>query len=122
MSESLPQVGDLTVLTCPADGDQLRDESDVLDVIGDALGRGADLVVIPAARLPETFFQLRTGIAGAILQKFVNYRLRLAIVGDISAHTDASTALRDLVIESNRGAQHWFLADQAELEQRLVRR
>jgi hypothetical protein len=45
--------------------------------------------------------------------------VRLAIVGDVSAYVAASTALRALVLESNRGNQVWFVADFDELDNRL---
>jgi hypothetical protein len=108
------------VLTCPADGPPLRGDDEALDVIGAALGAGAELVVVPVDRLPDEFFALRTGVAGGIVQKFVNYRLRLAVVGDVAAHVAASTALRDFVTESNRGRQLWFVPTMADLDARLA--
>ncbi|HEY0688089.1 MAG TPA: DUF4180 domain-containing protein, partial [Kribbella sp.] len=68
---------------------------------------------------PE-FFQLRTGVAGAIVQKFVQYRTGLAVVGDIAAYLAASDTFQDWVRETNRGRHIWFVADLAELEQRLT--
>lgn len=107
------------VFVCPADGPPLRDGADALEVIGAALGADAELVVLPVRRLTDDFFALRTGVAGEIAQKFVNYRLRLAVLGDISRHLAASSALRDFVRESNRGRQLWFLTDVDELDERL---
>lgn len=109
------------VLICPTEGAPFRDVGEVLDAVGDASYQGAELVVMPAGRLPDGFFRLRTGIAGEILQKFANYRLRLVVLGDIADHVAGSTALRDLVRESNRGDQVWFVADLAELDERLAR-
>jgi hypothetical protein len=111
----------LTVLVCAPDGPVLRDDRDAVDLIGEALGRGVELVLLPVPRLADEFFTLSTGIAGAIIQKFVNYRLRLAVIGDISAHLARSAALRDLVRETNRGRQLWLLPTREELEQRLAR-
>ena len=56
---------------------------------------------------------------GEVIQKFVNYRLRLAFVGDIGVAVAASDALRDFVRESNRGRHVWFVADMAALEAKL---
>jgi hypothetical protein len=98
----------------------LRSSQDAAAVIGEAMAHAATLVVIPAGRLAPDFFQLRTGLAGEILQKFVNYGLRLAIIGDLSAFTSNSTALRDLIYESNRGNSVWFLADLGEVQKRLA--
>ncbi|MFD4577686.1 DUF4180 domain-containing protein [Streptomyces sp. NPDC058417] len=108
------------VLTCPSDGPALDGESAALDLIGDAFGRDAQLVTVPAERVGAEFFRLRSGVAGAVVQKFANYRLRLAVLGDISAHLEASSALRDFVRESNRGHQLWFLTDERDLDDRLA--
>jgi hypothetical protein len=82
--------------------------------------RGAQWVVIPADRFGEGFVRLRTRVAGDFVQKFVNYRLGMAVVGDISRHTESGSALRDFVRECNRGRQTWFLADVGELRERLA--
>ncbi len=74
------------------------------------------------ARLDPDFFSLRSGVAGEVVQKLTNYRLRLAVLGDIAPLTDASTALRDWVREANRGSTVWFVADLDELAGRLAGR
>ncbi|MFX4292242.1 DUF4180 domain-containing protein [Streptomyces bohaiensis] len=86
--------------------------------IGAAMS-GADIVAIPVARLDEAFFVLSTRVAGEIMQKFANYRLRLAVVGDISHHLDSSDALRALVRESRAASHIWFLPDIEALDARL---
>jgi hypothetical protein len=106
------------VLVCTDEGAPIASTQDALDVIGAAFSR-VDVVAVPVVRLDQRFFTLSTGLAGEILQKFTNYRMRLAVVGDISALVAASTALRDLVFESNRGNQIWFVADLDELDARL---
>ena len=65
----------------------------------------------------EAFFVLSSGLAGEILQKFVNYRVRLAIFGDFSGYT--SKPLRDFIRESNRGNSVFFLPDEAAAVERL---
>lgn len=61
-------------------------------------------------------------LAGEIVQKFVYYRLNLAVVGDVSAHVEASTALRDFVREANRGRHLWFVGTAEEFAERLAPR
>ena len=94
---------------------------DFLDIIGALWGEaeGVSFVVIPAARLAPEFFDLRTGLAGDALQKFVNYRVQVAVVGDIGTHVDASGALADFVRESNAGRHVWFCAELEDLRTRL---
>ncbi|WP_326595503.1 nucleoside/nucleotide kinase family protein [Streptomyces sp. NBC_01803] len=107
------------VLPCAPDGPPLDGYASALGLIGDALGRGARLVAVPAERVADTFFSLRTGVAGEIAQKFTDYHLRLAIVGDISRHTAKSSALRDYVREADRGTHVWFSPTWDDLTARL---
>ncbi|MFG1703080.1 DUF4180 domain-containing protein [Nonomuraea sp. M3C6] len=106
------------ILVCEPDGPRLREDRDALDLIGEAGATGATWVAVPAERFHEDFFVLRTGVAGEIAQKFVNYRVGLAVVGDISRFTAASTALSAWVLESNRGGHIWFVRDLEELAAR----
>ncbi|MBW0103903.1 DUF4180 domain-containing protein [Pseudonocardia sp. KRD291] len=108
------------VHTVPADGPPVAGEQDALDLIGDAFGAGADAVVLPVERLAPEFFRLRTGVAGAVVQKFVNYRVRLIIIGDVSAHVEAGGPLADWIRETGYGRDVWFVADRAELDRRLA--
>lgn len=110
------------VMMHPSDGDIVATEQDALDLIGNAGYQGARWTAVPADRLDTAFFQLRTRLAGSIVQKFVQYGMGLAVVGDISRHTEESSALRDFVRECNRGRQTWFLADVEELRERLADR
>lgn len=50
---------------------------------------------------------LKTGIAGDVLQKFSNYRVRLVIVGGFSKYP--GTSIRDFIYESNKGMLVNFL-------------
>ncbi|MFE9441891.1 DUF4180 domain-containing protein [Streptomyces sp. NPDC006602] len=107
------------VLRCAPDGPPLDGENAALDLIGDAMGRDAQIVAVPTERVADEFFRLRSGVAGAVMQKFVNYRLRLAVVGDVSRHVAGSTALRDFVHETNQGGHIWFLPDFEALDEKL---
>jgi hypothetical protein len=105
----------MTTYNVPADGPPITIESHANDIIGETFGRDIDLVVIPAARLAPEFFRLSSGLAGAILQKFTNYHLRVAIVGDISTYLEKSAPLRDFVRESNRRGAVRFVDSASEL-------
>jgi hypothetical protein len=122
MADTLTDIRGWAVAIYGPDGPTISGEADALDIIGSAGWQHADLVVIPAKRFDDGFFTLSTKVAGDIIQKFVNYRLPLVIVGDISAHLAASSALRAFVSESNTGRHAWFLADLGELEARLTQR
>ncbi|MGW9193937.1 DUF4180 domain-containing protein [Micromonospora chersina] len=119
MSDVLEERAGVPVLVCDPAGPPVATTEAALDLIGAAFG-GAEVVALPAARLDPSFFSLGTRFAGEIMQKFVNYRLRLVVVGDISAHLAESGALRALVAESNRHDHIWFVPDLAALDARLA--
>lgn len=109
------------VLVCAPDGRKLSGGDTALDLIGDAMGCHAEVVAVPVERVADEFFALRSGVAGDVVQRFVNHRLRLVVVGDIASRVAAGGALRDFVREANRGHRTWFVADRAELGERLAR-
>ncbi|WP_405095740.1 DUF4180 domain-containing protein [Micromonospora sp. NBC_01412] len=119
MPDEVRELAGVAVLVCDPAGPPVATAQDALDLIGAAF-LGAEVVAVPASRLDEDFFSLGTGFAGEVMQKFVNYRLRLAVLGDISRHLAASSALRALVHESNRAEHVWFLPDLDALEARLT--
>ena len=68
-----------------------------------------DKIIIDKSLIDENFFQLKTKIAGEILQKFVNYHVKLAIIGDFTVYN--SKALHDFIYECNNGHNIFFVED-----------
>lgn len=94
-------------------------EADAGELLSDAFGSGAEWIAVNTAQLNPDFFRLGTGLAGAVVQKVVNYRFKLAIIGDIDAALAKSAPLRDFVRESNRGQHLWFVKTLDDLKERL---
>lgn len=85
----------------------ITDGSSAMDLLASVrYETGCSAMVLRKEQLVEEFFRLSSGIAGEVLQKFVNYQMRLAIVGDFSHYT--SKPLRDFIYESNNGTQVGF--------------
>ena len=89
----------------------------VTDLIGNADYQGADAIVLQTSDLSPRFFDLKSGFAGEMLQKFSNYHKRLAIVGDFE--NVESAALAAFIVECNRGRQVFFVANTATAVERL---
>ena len=80
---------------------------DAMELIASArYETGCEALIFPKEALSEDFFRLSTGLAGEVLQKFVNYQMKLAVVGDFSRYT--SKPLQDFIRESNEGRQICF--------------
>lgn len=74
-------------------------------------------IAVNKAAVTEDFFKLSTGLAGDIVQKFVNYHVRFAIIGDFSGYT--SKPLHDYIYECNQGNHLNFVATEEEAIRRL---
>jgi hypothetical protein len=113
------EIAGRAVYVCADEGANLAEDHELSGLIGDLFGSGAKIVAIPLSRLGPDFLRLGSGVAGQVLQKLVNYRFQVAVVGDVSAALVRSEPLRDFVRESNRGTSVWFVDDLARLEQLL---
>lgn len=88
---------------------EIRTEQDALDWMATARYDGAESIIIYEHNLPAEFFDLKTKLAGDILQKTVMYRMKIAIVGDFSKYN--SSSLQAFIRECNRGRQIFFVGN-----------
>lgn len=91
-------------------------EQDALDLMVHPELRGARRIIIYQKDIIPDFFKLSTRIAGEILQKFVTYQVKLAIVGDFE---NTSETFKAFVRESNRGSQIFFVNDAKTAKMKL---
>lgn len=112
MNLNVAEVGQEKVAEVLTDKVVVRTPQDALDLLATAQYQyGATCLLLYEHQLTPNFFELRTGLAGEILQKYTNYGMKLVIVGDF---VDVrSKSLRALVLESNRGRQVAFMPDRA---------
>lgn len=98
-------------------GTSIQSSQEALEILINCAYEGAEKIIIHADQLMPAFFDLKTGIAGEILQKVSTYQLRLAIVGDFSQYN--SKSLRDFIFESNKVGRVNFVASVEEAKERL---
>lgn len=78
-----------------------------------------DRIAIDKKAVADDFFILSTTLAGEILEKYIQYGMKLAIFGDFSVYT--SKPLKDFIFESNKGKDFFFVAGEEEAVQKLSR-
>ena len=97
----------------------IADAQSALDVLMTAkYDAGTKNIVISKKLIVEDFFILSSGLAGEILQKYINYGGRIAIYGDYSHYT--SKPLHDFIYESNKGKDVFFVKTQEEAVDKLT--
>lgn len=98
----------------------ITDAQSALDVLMSAkYDMGTQNIIIDKELIVDDFFVLSKGLAGEILQKYVNYHGRIAIYGDYSNYT--SKPLKDFIYESNKGKDVFFVATVDEAVDMLTR-
>jgi len=102
---------DEMLITCAADG---------LELLGNLYYQKIDRVILHEKNLTPDFFDLMNGLAGEVLQKFSNYHVTLAVVGDFSKYEKQS--IRDFIRECNSGRRINFVATTAEAILEMTRR
>jgi len=85
----------------------INNEQDANRILEEIFAIGARNIILHKKNIAQEFFDLKTGLAGAVLQKFVTYNIQVAIVGDFTNIT--SKPLNAFIFESNRGNQIFFL-------------
>ena len=110
--------GSGTVAAVSSDNMVITDVDSALDLLMSAkYEAGTKYIVVDKKNIIEDFFILSSGLAGEILQKFINYGGKIAIYGDFSHYT--SKPLKDFIFESNKGKDVFFVATKEEAIQKI---
>lgn len=100
-------INNIKVAEVIADEIIIHSAQDGLDLMGNLYYQGFDKVILYEKNMTPDFFDLKTKIAGEILQKFSNYRIGLAVVGDFSKYE--SKSMKDFIFESNKTGHVFFV-------------
>lgn len=91
----------------------IRDVQSAIDfIMTKKYETNCDKIALNKEAIVEDFFVLSKGLAGEILQKFINYKIKFAIYGDYSKYT--SKPLKDFIYESNNGKDIFFVRNEDE--------
>ena len=117
MQIEITNINETKIAEIVAEGTVVHTVQNALDLLANCAYQGAEKIIIHEQQLTAAFFDLKTGLAGDILQKFSNYNMPLAIVGDFSKHQ--SRSLRDFIYESNKTGRINFVSTVAEAREKL---
>ena len=117
MNIEIHQTGEIRIAEVISDKVLIKNPEEGLQLLADLYYQDVDRIILQEKHICTEFFDLKTGIAGEILQKFSNYRVRLAIVGDFSKYQ--SKSMKDFIYESNKGKQVNFVDSSEDAIARL---
>ncbi len=80
---------------------KLSSEQDVLDYISKCMENYIYTIILHSNVLSEDFFNLKTGLAGMALQKFINYNVKVAVI--IEDEEKLNERFKEMIMEANKG-------------------
>jgi hypothetical protein len=104
-------------------GISIKSFSDISNAIGACLGAAG--LILTENDLSAEFFDLRSGLAGELFQKFINYKVRVAIVlpdtgaygerfAELAHEHSSHTMIR--FVRSKREAKAWLLTPERPVQ------
>lgn len=97
---------------------KIKNERDAVDVVALCGEHSTNRLMLHADNLTEHFFDLKTRVAGDILQKFVNYGIKAVLVLPFKAGKQGRFG--EMAIEANRSRHFGVFYDRKDAEEWLL--
>jgi len=107
MTTNIHQIENIRIAEVISDDILIGNAEEGLQLLVDLYYQDFDSIVLYQQQISAEFFNLKSGMAGELLQKFSNFRVKLAIVGDFEKYSGKS--MGDFIYESNQGRMVNFL-------------
>lgn len=98
----------------------LSTEKDALDLVSLSMEHGTNLLMVHYPVLSQDFFKLKTGVAGAIIQKLINYNIKAAAV--IPQEFIQKGRFKEMALEANKGNHFRMYGSKEEAEEWLLQK
>ena len=120
MQKRIIQKAQMNIALFYSDMPMIHDAQSALDFMMSACyNDNSAHIAVNKELLCDDFFVLSSGVAGEVLQKAVNYKMKIAIVGDFSKYT--SKPLKDFMYECNNGKDVFFVGDEETAIEKLTK-
>ncbi len=119
MKLTILNINNTTIAALESISQPISTVQDALDLLGNADYQGANKIMIKREHLHDNFFDLKTKLAGEIMQKVINYYKYLAVIGDFDDLQRKSWL--DFMYESNKTGRIIFVEDAKRAVELLTR-
>jgi len=96
----------------------IQSEAQLNDLLSQCYYHKSNLILLDEHNLSAEFFNLRSGLAGAAMQKFANYQTKVAIL--LPPDAEHNERFKELMYEMNRSNHFRFYDNQIEAERWLT--
>ncbi len=119
MNYQIREIGNSKYIELLSVTEPLRSENDALDLISLCWEHEISLIMLHHPVLSQDFFNLKTRTAGNIIQKFINYNVKVAAI--IPSEFFPDGRFKEFALEVNEGNHFRMYDSNEEGEQWLVR-
>lgn len=89
-------------------GSRITREGDLNDLLSLCYYHESNFILMDAQNLSDEFFNLKSGLAGAAMQKFANYRVKVALI--LPGDANHGQRFKELMFEMS-GSNHFRFYD-----------
>ncbi len=114
MDGALKSLGDVEFIDLTESQSKINLESDLNELLSLCYYHNSNNILLSEKNLSDEFFNLRSGLAGAAMQKFANYQVKVAIL--LPSKAQHSERFRELMYEMSRSNHFRFYDNQEEAE------
>jgi hypothetical protein len=119
MKINIIKINEENIAELASDDIEISKAQDAIDLMANCFPLKTNKLILKENNLIPAFFDLKTRLAGEILQKFVTYNFKIAIVGDFSKYQ--SNVLKDFIYESNKQGEINFAKSIEEAREKLTK-
>lgn len=90
MNITINQRNDSKVAIISSDSIVIQNVNDAIDLMVNVRYNGCKKMLVRRENITDDFFELKSGLADEILQKYTNYNMKIAIIGDFENYKSKS--------------------------------
>lgn len=118
MNYRVIEKGNKKYIECFSAETPLNTEQDAIDLITACFENNTYLLLMHDEVLPDEFFRLGTTLAGNVLQKFINYHIKVGVI--LTSEQRIKGKFKDMLAESNKGNDFRVFKNIEEAEKWLL--
>jgi len=118
MDYKIVEIGNLKYIEIFSCATPINTEQDALDLVALCGEHETNWLMLHSQAISDDFFKLKTGVAGKVLQKFINYYIKaVAIIPEERVQVGR---FKDMILEANRGNHFRVFAEKEGAEKWLI--
>jgi len=114
MDSALKSLRGINYIDLTESDSSIEKEGDLNDLLSLCYYHNSNLLLLSEKNLSSDFYNLKSGLARAAMQKFANYQAKVAII--LAANAEQSNRFKELMFEMSRSNHFRFYDNREDAE------